>query len=200
MRHTAFLSILFFAIGSLNANGQKERVRGIYETSDDFKKERLSFDNACRIKTIKIRLNDFFIGSYITIKQVCCSSRLQKKSIFGYRNCQDQIFRFNGKQELLLLNPGDKVLIYKRIGGMQSSGSRINVTNYYFSVGVEGLLQKLTIRNIKTAFADNKYFQQLVDENFKYNTDLARFDDWHNMYQLSWIIKKGYSNPSSANE
>lgn len=83
---------------------------------------------------------------------------------------------------------------------MQSSGSRINVTNYYFSVGVEGLLQKLTIRNIKTAFADNKYFQQLVDENFKYNTDLARFDDWHNMYQLSWIIKKGYSNPSSANE
>ena len=98
--HNKKLKLLFtimLLIISCNLFSQKERVRGIYITSDDFVKGNLSFDNNCNIKNTRIRLNDFFSKKYITVKKGDSSLTLLKNDIFGYINCRNEVFRFKGK-------------------------------------------------------------------------------------------------------
>ena len=145
MKHQKIIIALLFQTVSLTLIAQKERVRGIYKTSDDFIKGILSFDNNC--KSTKIRLNDFFMNPYITVRENNSSLTLLKSDVFGYRNCNNEIFRFKGKRELLLLNPGGQILVYKLTNNNPPAGSRTNVTNYYFSLGVNSPVEKLTIKN-----------------------------------------------------
>ena len=146
MKHQKIIIALLFQTVSLTLIAQKERVRGIYKTSDDFIKGILSFDNNC--KSTKIRLNDFFMNPYITVRENNSSLTLLKSDVFGYRNCKNEFFRFKEKQELLLLNNGEQILIYKHIVSKPPTG-RTNVTNYYFSLGVNSPIQTLTIKNLK---------------------------------------------------
>ena len=177
-----------FQTVSLTLIAQKERVRGIYKTSDDFIKGILSFDNNC--KSTKIRLNDFFMNPYITVRENNSSLTLLKSDVFGYRNCNNEIFRFKGKRELLLLNPGGQILVYKLTNNNPPAGSRTNVTNYYFSLGVNSPVEKLTIKNLKTAFPANLSFHHLIDENFKYNTDLAGYNKPNDIFKINQLLEE----------
>lgn len=188
MKHQKIVIALLFQIVSFTLIAQKERVRGIYRSGDDFTNGRLSFDNNC--KAAKIRLNDFFMKPYITIKESGSRLKLFKNSIFGYKNCKNEIFRFKGKRELLLLNPGDSILIYKLPNNNPPPGSRTNVTNYYFSLGADSPVEKLTKKNLKTAFPANLVFHKLIDINFKYNTDLAGFDEVNKIYKINQFLKE----------
>lgn len=183
-----FFTVLLL-ITSLNLFAQKERVRGIYRTSDDFAKGNLSFDNNCNNKDTRIRLNDFFSKKYITVKKGDSSLKLLKNDIFGYRNCNNEFFRFKGKTELFLLNAGEQILIYKHIVSKPPTG-RTNVTNYYFSLGINSPVQKLTIKNLKDAFPANLPFHSRIDENFKYNTDLAAFDEANKIHKINLLLKE----------
>lgn len=174
---------------SCNLFSQKERVRGIYITSDDFVKGNLSFDNNCNIKNTRIRLNDFFSKKYITVKKGDSSLKLLKNDIFGYINCRNEVFRFKGKIELFLLNAGEQILIYKHIVSKPPTG-RTNVTNYYFSLGVYSPVQKLTISNLKNIFPANSIFKNFIDKNFRYNTDLAEFDKVNKMYKVNLLLSE----------
>ena len=181
---TATLLIISFPLFA-----QKERVRGIYKTCDDFVKGNLSFDNNCNIRNIRIRLNDFFSKKYITVKKGDSSLKLLKNDIFGYINCRNEVFRFKGKIELFLLNAGEQILIYKHIVSKPPTG-RTNVTNYYFSLGVNSPVQKLTIRNLKNIFHANSIFKNFIDKNFRYNTDLAEFDKVNKMYKVNLLLSE----------
>lgn len=190
--HNKKLKLLFtimLLIISCNLFSQKERVRGIYITSDDFVKGNLSFDNNCNIKNTRIRLNDFFSKKYITVKKGDSSLTLLKNDIFGYINCRNEVFRFKGKIELFLLNAGEQILIYKHIVSKPPTG-RTNVTNYYFSLGVNSPVQKLTIRNLKNIFPANSIFKNFIDKNFRYNTDLAEFDKVNKMYKVNLLLSE----------
>jgi hypothetical protein len=190
--YTNQLRLLFTAIlliNSFNLFSQKERVRGIYSTSDDFAKGNLSFDNNCNIKNTRIRLNDFFSKKYITVKKGNSSLKLLKNDIFGYINCRNEVFRFKGKIELFLLNAGEQILIYKHIVSKPPAG-RTNVTNYYFSLGGNSPVQKLTIKNLKNTFPANSIFNNFIDENFKYNTDLAAFDEINKIYRINLLLNE----------
>lgn len=181
---TATLLIISFPLFA-----QKERVRGIYKTCDDFVKGNLSFDNNCNIRNIRIRLNDFFSKKYITVKKGDSSLKLLKNDIFGYINCRNEVFRFKGKIELFLLNAGEQILIYKHIVSKPPTG-RTNVTNYYFSLGVNSPVQKLTIRNLKNIFPANSIFKNFIDKNLRYNTDLAEFDKVNKMYKVNLLLSE----------
>ena len=190
--HNKKLKLLFtimLLIISCNLFSQKERVRGIYITSDDFVKGNLSFDNNCNIKNTRIRLNDFFSKKYITVKKGDSSLTLLKNDIFGYINCRNEVFRFKGKIELFLLNAGEQILIYKHIVSKPPTG-RTNVTNYYFRLGVYSPVQKHTISNLKNIFPANSIFKNFIDKNFRYNTDLAEFDKVNKMYKVNLLLSE----------
>ncbi len=167
---------------------QDEKVIGIFKTGKDYKEGRLSFIIDCKSKKDKILLNDFFDKKYITVKENDSTYKLLKSNIYGYKTCNKNVYRFLNKKELLLLNSGEEILIYIRQLPKPPAG-RTNVTNYYFSVGPESEAQELTIRKLKNAFQDNTKFQLLIDSNFKYNMDLAAFDENNKMYKINWLLK-----------
>lgn len=188
-KHLKLFFTVILIIVSFTLFAQKERVRGIYKTCDDFVKGNLSFDNNCNIRNIRIRLNDFFSKKYITVKKGDSSLKYLKKDIFGYRNCKNDFFRFKGKIELLLLNAGEQILIYKHIVSKPPTG-RTNVTNYYFSLCIYSPVQKLTISNLKNIFPANSVFKNFIDKNFRYNTDLAEFDKVNKMYKVNLLLSE----------
>ena len=183
-------SMALFGLLAINLFAQKgERVTGIYKTSADFNDGKLSFAIDCNSKKNKILLNDLFNKKYITIKQNDSSYTFLKNSIYGYETCNKKVYRFLNKKELLLLNQAEEILIYKQLVSKPPTG-RTNVTNYYFSIGKEGEVQKLIIKNLKTAFHNNTKFQVLIDNNFKYNMDLAAFDENNKIYKINWLLNK----------
>lgn len=188
-KHLKLFFTVILMIVSFTLFAQKERVRGIYKTGDDFVKGNLSFDNNCSNKNTRIRLNDFFSQKYITVKKGDSNLKLLKKDIFGYKNCRNEVFRFKGKIELFLLNAGEQIVIYKHIISKPPTG-RTNVTNYYFSLGVYSPVQKLTISNLKNIFPANSVFKNFIDKNFRYNTDLAEFDKVSKMYKVNLLLSE----------
>lgn len=162
---------------------------GVYLTAEDFQRRKLTYAINCSTEKHKIKLNDFFGKPYITVKHFDTSYKLNKNQIFGYKTCDEQIVRFEGKKELVLLNPNEEILIYTHVVSRPAKG-QTNVTNYYFSKDALSPTQSLTIKNVKKAFPDNHAFHMKLDEMFKYNTELAAYDDFHKVYKLNWILKQ----------
>jgi len=189
MRKRLIKTLLFVLLG-INLFTQKgERVMGIFKTRQDFSGGKLSYVIDCNSKKSKILLNDLFIKKYITVKKNDSSFHLFKDSIWGYVKCNNQVYKFLHKKELLLLNQNEEILIYHHIIPKASSG-RTNVTRFYFSIGKESETQSLTIKNLKAAFNNNEKFKLLIDNHFKYNTDLAAFDETNQMYKINWLLKQ----------
>ena len=73
------------------------------------------------------------------------------------------------------MNNNEDILIYRHQVAKQTSG-RTNVTNYYFSIGKKEKNLKLTFKNLKEIFVTIQFLSFLESE-FKYNTDLAGYDE-----------------------
>lgn len=190
MKKKIYLS-LFVTLFSGGLVAQKgDRIIGVFATGKDFRESKLSYIIDCNSNNNKIRLNDFFCQPYLTIKQNGNKLKILKASLYGYQTCNKKIYRFNNKKELLLLNQGQQILIYKQLNTKVREGARINITNKYFSTDSNNSLQKLTIKNIKAAFPDNTKFHRLIDNYFKYNTDLGSFDNVTKMYKINWLLQE----------
>src|SRR5499427_9209568 len=59
---------------------------------------------------------------------------------------------------------------------------------YFFSVGPNGDVLPLTILNLKKAFPDNHTFHDLLDMSFKHDSDLTRYDEFHNMFKVNRLL------------
>lgn len=188
MKITAYC-IFLFCVLSINLYAQKgNRVKILYKTEAEFSNESPSFDFDCKSKN-KILLNDFFMKSYVTVKNGDSTYKFPKRDLYGFQTCNGQMFRFLDKKELLLLNTNEEILIYRHQVTKPPSG-RTNVTNYYFSVGKEGKVMKLTFKNLKAVFAGNTGFLNLVEIKFKYNTDLAKYDEEFRKYSINVLLQK----------
>ncbi len=160
---------------------------GIYKTAYDFQQSKLSFAINCTTEKHKIKLNDFFGKPYITVVHNDSSYEFFKAKIFGYQTCDGQIVRFLKKKELLLLNPTESIMIY-RYDIPKPPRGKTNVTNYYFSKDAGSSVLSLTISNLKMAFPESHAFHMKLDELFKYNTELAAYDDNNKMYRVNSIL------------
>ena len=188
------ISVMVFSMitPALSAYGQTDSS-GIYLTGQDFKIHKMAYVINCKTESHKIKLNDFFGKPYITVIHNDSGYKLLKAKIFGYKTCDGQIVRFLGKKELVLLNPTESILIYRNEVTHPPKG-KTNVTNYYFSKDAISVAEPLTIKNVKKAFPGNHSFHEKLDALFKYNTELAEYDDFHKAYKLNWILKTSQSN------
>jgi hypothetical protein len=182
-------SLAVFYLLSIALHAQKSsRVKMLYKTDLEFVTGKPSFNFDCNAKN-KILLNDFFFKSYVSVRDGDSVYKYPKNRLYAYQTCTGQLFRFLNKKELLLLNKEEEILIYKHLVSKPPTG-RTNVTNYYFSMGSEAEVQSLTIKNLKAAFSKNERFKLLIDNHFKYNTDLAAFDETNQMYKINWLLKQ----------
>jgi hypothetical protein len=179
---------LFFLMLAFKLLAQNERVYGIFRTAEDFIEGKPNFEIDCRQTRTKIKLNDFFEKPYLTVKDNDSSYNFYKRDIYGYLTCSNEVYRFQNKKELLLLNKPEQIFIYEY--SIKPREGKTNATNYYFSLGAKGIIQKLTTKKLKAAFPLNKNFQLLIEKSFRYNTELASFDDEHKMYRINFLLKK----------
>lgn len=164
------------------------KVKCLYKDAAEFINDSPSFDFECKSKN-KILLNDFFIKNYVTVKESDSTYKFPKSSLYGFQTCNGQMYRFLNKKELLLLSDNEEVLIYRHQVAKPPAG-RTNVTNYYFSVGKNGRLLKLTFKNLKESFAYNTVFLSFIESEFKYNTDLAGYDERLKKYRVNVLLQK----------
>jgi hypothetical protein len=188
MRATA-CRIFMFCILSANLYAQKSsRVKMLYKTETEFSNANPSFDFECKSKD-RIFLNDFFIKNYVTVRKGDSIYKFSKSNLYGYQTCNGKVYRFLNRKELLLMNNNEDILIYRHQVAKQTSG-RTNVTNYYFSIGKKGKILKLTFKNLKEIFADNTVFLSFLESEFKYNTDLAGYDEELKKYKINVFLDK----------
>lgn len=180
--------LMLINIFSFDAMAQKDSS-GIYKNADDFVAKRLSFGINCKKERHKIYLNDFFNKPYMTVKHNDSSYKVYRKDIYGYQFCNGETYRIVNRNDLQVLNPNEYIIIYRRSITHPPTG-KTNVTNYYFSKGPYSDVQQLTFKNIRKAFAENKIFSRQVDSIFKYNTELATYDNQRKTFMINWIYKQ----------
>lgn len=165
------------------------KVTGIYFNHIDFKNEKVSFPKIKDNSFPKIRLNDFFNLGYITVITRDSAVKFQKDSLFGFKMGIDSYFRIYKKGYYRIINLNDTVLIYKCETVRPITG-RTNVTPYYYSIGLNSALKKLTKSNLKSEFIGNRELCKTIDTAFKYNTDLMATDDVTKQYKIIQLLKR----------
>lgn len=190
-RHYIIL-ISFLLLLQQTVTAQKDSS-GIFLTATDFVQNRLLYSGSCKKSKHKLKLNDFFGKPYLTIKHCDSIYRVYKKQIFGYKWYDGNIYRFKNKKELLVLNPSERILIYKHVITKPPTGLT-NVTNYYFSKDAFSVPVLLTYENLKKQFPDSKTFIDSLRQLYRFNTQLASYDNYHHEYSLNVIYKKTITN------
>lgn len=114
---------------------------------------------------------------------------LVKSKTFGYRSCDQQVYRFVGNLSYKILNPQEPLLLYfyQHLAHAPKFVEQ-HPPQYFFSVG-PGMVQKLTIANVKAAYPENHAFHDAVYAQFKSDKDLYAYDEMHKMYKLNRILQ-----------
>lgn len=160
---------------------------GIYLNLVDYQKQKLTYEINCNNEKHKIKLNEFFNKPYITVVHDGKKYTHQKKDIYGFRDCNNKVYRFFGNDEYQLEESSGIVIYSKTRNETQNKGFTV-VKDYYFSSSPGGEIGRLTIGNIKRAFPDNHKFHDMLDVNFK-NGDASLYDDFHKMFKVNHLLQ-----------
>ncbi len=124
----------------------------------------------------------------ISIKHADSTYTYPKDSIYGIKYCDGSIVRIYNNSEYPLINPDEKIMLYKVVSGSGTKGSP-SVTRYYFSKDAKSKIQELTIYNMKAAFPDNHKFHDLVDMEFHSNDELTAYDNFHKTMKINRVLQ-----------
>ncbi len=149
----------------------------------DFSQNKLTYSIDCSTEKHKIKLNEFLNKDYITVVHDKKPHNLKKKEIFGYKDCDNTAYRFIGDSHYVILNPAEKILLYKH--EVPASKNQKVATHYFFTNGVTGEVKELTLMNLKKEFPENHKFHDALDAEFKSDADLALFDTFHKEYKIN---------------
>lgn len=161
---------------------------GIYFTANDYVKHKLSFAINCKTQKHKIKSDMIFHPKEIAIKHGDSTYTYPKDSVYGVKYCDGSIVRIHNNSEYPIINPDEKIMIYKVMSGTGGKGSPI-VTRYYFSSDAKGKIQELTIYNIKAAFPNNHKFHDLIDMDFHSDDDLIQYDSFHKIMKINRVLQ-----------
>ena len=59
---------------------------------------------------------------------------------------------------------------------------------YFFSAGLEGQIEALTLENLKKAVPDNHKFHDSLDATFGAGQKLEEYDDFHKMFKVNRLL------------
>lgn len=190
MRNTILMLSATLLIGA-TAVAQKDSS-GIYNTADDYKNHRLTYPINYKMDRHKIKDYLFFEPTHVKVKHGDETFRLEKSSIYGYRNTKGVDYRFVGERSYRILNPGEPIILYK-YGEPQTDPIKnppVQMNRYYFSTDASLSPLNLTRANLKKAFPDNLKFHQAIDRTFRSDDELDRFDRVRNRYTVNVLLEE----------
>ena len=115
--------------------------------------------------------------------------RLNKDSIFGYCDNENNCFRFVNHDAYKIINPSEKILLYSKTyleGGFRNHH---RVTKYFFSENAFSPLYALSNWNLKVVFFNDVSFLELLDLYFNNDKDLTAYDSNNKMYFLNRVFE-----------
>ena len=166
---------------------------GIYKTIEDFQQRKLSYAINCKTEQHKINSSLLFKGSEVKVNHEGTTYQLKKSELFGFRTCEGKEYRFVDDKEYSILNPGEPLIIYMYQHPAHSAkevSKGMYQPQYYFSKDAASPLQDLTKDNLKAAFSGNNKFPDELDAQIQQDKDLYKYDGFHKMYKVNWILKE----------
>ncbi len=146
---------------------------GIYATPSDFMSNKLTYETDCKATgtNTRLHLHDFFwnnktigIGIDSNGKKVT----LKKNGVYGYKNCNNESFRFYNNSEYQIIDNGG-VFTYKQQVLVQKGKAYVKEPNYYFSTSATSAILPLTFTNLVEAYQANPKFIELLEARFGSN-------------------------------
>lgn len=158
----------------------------MYNNAADFKSGKLTYEINCSTEKHKIKLNEFLSKDYITVIHDKQPHNLVKKEIFGYKDCNGLTYRFIDNIQFEILNPTEEILIFKHVKA--ASKNQQAEIHYYFGLVGSDQVAKLTLDNLKLAFADSHKLHDALDAEFKSDYELTLYDSFHKMYKINRLL------------
>ena len=115
--------------------------------------------------------------------------KLNKDSIFGYRDKKNTCYRFYNKVAFKIINPSEKILLYSTTSLEGIPRNRHNVTNYFFSAKPDSPIYALSKWNLKTVLYKEVLFHELLNVYFESDKELIAYDRMNNIYLLNRIYE-----------
>ena len=184
-RIIAFTACIFAV--PLLAVSQTPRTSGLYLTAADYLNGKLEFRGDCGSKAHKLAVHDVWNKPYVDIKHGSERHRFSKSDLFGFRACDGRDYRFVSNVEYEILE-AKELYIYAHDIWVNQGRTNRTVREYYFSVGVSGQIQQLTLQNLKQAFPENHRFHDWLDATFGTSQDLAAYDEFHKMFKVNRLL------------
>ena len=178
------LKIILTVIVVLSLSSFAKKQGGVYMNLADYKNNKLTYEVDCRINLN----NSLWNMPYITVVDHGKKRRLKKSELFGYRDCDKEVYRFYNNDEYRIAEAGN-IYIYTQTQNIaQSKGYKV-VNAYYFSTTPGTAIIPLTLDNIKNAYRDNEKFLDLLDQFFK-NGDVHAYDNVHKTFKVNYVYSK----------
>jgi hypothetical protein len=164
---------------------------GIYLTAQDFYNHKLTYRFNCNSKAGKLKLNEMFGSSRGYIISKGEKHSFDKYKTYGYQNCDNEIYRFFGKDAFRILDTAEFYLYYRYLEVEKVKGKGLVKTDeYFFSKDGGSLIQLLTAENLKKAFPDNHPFHYAIDSHFRTDQDLIAYDSFGKCYKLKYLYNQ----------
>jgi hypothetical protein len=193
MKTIAFFLLMLLVKFSFAQKSDTIAYSGIYMNSKDYKGNKLSYEVSCDSSSGKIRLNHFLSKNYIDVFKNEKKIQLFKDSIFGYRDCKQNDYRFYTERDKEYQIAENKtIVIYVADVAVTSANGKARefVQKYFFSTTLNSTILPLTVTNLKKAFPDNLKFHNKLDLEFSSENDISTFDDVHKMYKVNYLLSQ----------
>jgi hypothetical protein len=190
MRYALAVAVLIVAtavfVTSVSAADRKT-TSGIYLTANDYVNGNITSEGDRNSPSHNIKLHDSIFGKpYIEVTHLGENRQYQKNEIWGFRDFDGKSYRFveNNAYEIL---EAQALYIYKT-ERLAPGRKGVSEPVYFFSVGAAAAVVPLTVTNLKTAYPENHRFHDYLDMAFRNDSDLTRFDKFHNMYKVNRLL------------
>ena len=197
MKTIAFLFFIFLVQFSFAQKSDTIAYSGIFINYQDYKGNKLSYEVNCDSSSGKIKLNHFLSKNYIDVFKKGKKIQLYKDSIFGFRDCHQNDYRFfteRDKEYQILENK--TIVIYVADVAVTSANGKARefVKKYFFSTTLNSAILPLTISNLKNSFPDNVKFHNKLDQEFSSEKDISTFDNNNKMYKVNYLLSQSVLN------
>ncbi len=162
---------------------------GLYKSAETFRTNQVMLAVDCQTEKHRIRLHEFIGKPFVTVIHGGKSYQYAKDSLFGYRDCEDQSYRFvANNQHYPIMNPTEPLLIYKIV--QPPIAKAPGYTKLFFSRDASAPVEVLTLANLKNAFPQNHAFHDRLDAQFGNGSDLTAYDAMHRMTKINWLLQE----------
>jgi hypothetical protein len=184
MRNLHFTVLIgcFFAFSIANAQIE---CSGVYLTAHDFLAGKLipATDGRPRSRSMEEQV---FNSKYIFVNHGDYHYKMNVRDVYALESCEGKIVRVYNDAYYTILNPREKILLYVVVCNPVSKGD-VMIRKYFFSKDAGSEILDLTLDNLKAAFPDNHNFLNVINTQFRNDSDLYTYDDVNKCYKVNRI-------------